>query len=268
MGVIESRTDEIVQFNAKRIYVMAKIVIFISVILGIINWIGSMTQVREEPYFKGYLVVYGLLILLNILCVYYFYRFSLSPLTARMYRIIVNVYIYSTILCSAVITYIDMILHGHYLIFLVIYFLCSTLFVMRASYFIGVSIISGIIVIVSMMQVRFGDSWHIKYAMFIVSVVMMGMVIQYFTGRAQKRMLEQEQALKASVIEAERLSTELLQANEALRQQALYDSLTMVPNRNGFYDYAKRYIEQYEAPQLALFIQYNDCYGHAQGDKV
>lgn len=31
MGVIESRTDEIVQFNAKRIYVMAKIVIFIDV---------------------------------------------------------------------------------------------------------------------------------------------------------------------------------------------------------------------------------------------
>lgn len=102
MGVIESRTDEIVQFNAKRIYVMAKIVIFISVILGIINWIGSMTQVREEPYFKGYLVVYGLLILLNILCVYYFYRFSLSPLTARMYRIIVNVYIYSTILWTSI----------------------------------------------------------------------------------------------------------------------------------------------------------------------
>ncbi|MEE1131293.1 MAG: hypothetical protein UHX00_06710 [Caryophanon sp.] len=72
--------DSIVQFNIKRICLSAKIMLAISVVLGIANIAASVLSVRDVPYFKGYLLVYGVMTVLNIMCLYYFHlNYSPKP---------------------------------------------------------------------------------------------------------------------------------------------------------------------------------------------
>lgn len=264
----------IVQFNAKHVVISAKVVVLIMVVLLIANVAGTMLGLRQEPYFKGYLIIYSILLLLNVVCYRYFSKHCYSTETARTYKTLVATYVYGIILCGVCIAYIDVWLFNHYLMFLVIYFLCCALFIMRLRYFIVVSMISFGIVMVSLTNMDATYTEKVNNGIFLVNTMLIGVAIQYFISRAQRRVIEQDIELKKSVANAEHLTEELLKANEALMKQASYDYLTMIPNRNGFHAYATRTIQQEGQLTTLLmmdvdyFKQYNDFYNHAQGDQV
>ncbi|OCS93109.1 hypothetical protein [Caryophanon latum] len=98
--------DIVVQFNAKRVIISAKIIVITMSVLLIANVVGTVFGLRQEPYFKGYIIIYSVLLLLNAVCLYYFNRHNYSIQTARTYKRLVSIYVYGVILCGVCISYI------------------------------------------------------------------------------------------------------------------------------------------------------------------
>ncbi|MEE1130353.1 MAG: GGDEF domain-containing protein [Caryophanon sp.] len=146
---------------------------------------------------------------------------------------------------------------------------------MQLRTFMVFSIFSFGIILMRLGEMTEGESLINEKSIFILNILLIGLAVQHFVARTQRLVIEQDLELKESVAESNRLMAALVQANEALTKQAMYDNLTMIPNRNGFYMYATGYIQQHEGEPLTLlmmdvdyFKQYNDFYNHVQGDCV
>lgn len=93
--------------------------------------------------------------------------------------------------------------------------------------------------------------------------------------RLRLRQLQAEIGQEQALTQLELANTDLLNANETLRQHALTDGLTGLPNRRAFdMQYSARHAErQQHAAPLSLilfdidhFKQFNDSFGHQAGD--
>lgn len=81
-------------------------------------------------------------------------------------------------------------------------------------------------------------------------------------------------ALKAE--ENKKMYTELATVNKKLKQLTIMDELTQIPNRRGFSDFCLQHIQQKKNGRkfsilmidIDSFKQYNDNYGHLEGDVV
>ena len=83
--------------------------------------------------------------------------------------------------------------------------------------------------------------------------------------------------LEEEIEENKRINIKLMKANLQLKEAALVDELTGIPNRRSFRNYIDTEFDKHVSKDSALsilmididfFKQYNDNYGHEKGDRV
>lgn len=267
--------NETLQFNIHRINALAKIIVTISLLLGLLNLITHMIKEGESPYFYGYLILYGTLVAMNLFCIYYFARHKMTDKNRKNYVRIVEGYINLTIILGALIAYYDIYYHGHLMMFTFIYFLCCMLFIVPPLHILPSVIIAGVILLIGLTRVSTTPYINANFIIFAISILVFGMIAQIILTRTQRVSLEQRIQLIDEGLKSKNLAEQLVIANDELRRVALYDYLTGLPNRHAFSQYLEHVFADGKKKECSVFIldidyfkQYNDFYGHEQGDEA
>lgn len=269
--------NRILAFNIKRGLSLAKIILIICLLLALMNILTRLFRPTAEPYFFGYFWVYGVLVTINIA---YFFYFSNHTIThKKLDTYIVQAYIGSLILIGAIITYIDELIYGHVLMFMIFYILCSVLFIIKLLYMMPFTIITAAIVLKGIFDSPLLVNDSFKYVLFIGTILFIGITMQVLIGKSQRLLVWQQLELEAESEKSKKLAAqleqsnaELAKANDQLKSVALYDSLTTLPNRYAFFEYVKALIAKRPIHcfifmiDIDYFKQYNDYYGHPKGD--
>ncbi|MCP8967656.1 diguanylate cyclase [Ectobacillus ponti] len=87
---------------------------------------------------------------------------------------------------------------------------------------------------------------------------------------------ETNESLALKIAENEQMNRELERANEQLKELSLMDELSQIPNRRGLREYVRQVLAAGDQPRrlavlmvdIDYFKQFNDLYGHFEGDKV
>lgn len=274
--------NRILAFNIKRMISSAKIILCISILLAILNFSIRLFNNYQTPYFIGYLWIYSALVIVNVAFLCYFFNFPTKKKNKKSDSWLVEGYIGIMVIFGGIITYFDAHHHGHILMFILFYLLCSMLFVTKVRYMLPISLLSTWIVISGVTSSKLMASDSNLYIIFLISILSIGTIIQIFISRSQRLMLWQQEQLELEGEKSKKLTQQLEQsnaelelANSQLKSMALYDSLTKLPNRYAFLAHVQTILQQHNSVQCMLFVldidffkQYNDMYGHPKGDAV
>lgn len=276
----QAYNSRILALNIKRCLSLAKIIVTISIFLGLLNIVARLFYPSPRPYYIGYLWVYTALVVINIAYSWYFKKY---PHVSEKIRVrMMASYIGMMLLIGAIITYIDEYMYGHLLMFMLFYFLCSMLFITKLRYMLPYTLIVSLIVLKGVYDSPIIASSSRLYIIFMISIVCIGITMQVRVGRSQRTVIFQQLQLEIESTRSKKLAQQLAHsnerlaaANEQLTKMAMYDALTHLPNRYAFLQHIKQAADAHQTTHCAIFIvdidyfkQYNDFYGHPQGDIV
>lgn len=274
--------------NIQRGKILAVIIIGFETVLLITNVITALLKVDSRFSFNDYLIMYTLMILVNFLYLIFINRFKNKKIFSQKQRILLQITMvgYVTFLMSwgSVISLMDQKLYGHLMAFMINMIVCSTIYFLEDKKFIIPYILSVLILAIGLPFFQSSSDVLIgHYVNFVVFIIISWvasriMYHNYYQNYMAKVRLNQSNALLEKEIKEKRIINEKLAiANEQLKKLTLLDDLTGIPNRRSFWEFIEEGYRIGNKDHLTLsvimididfFKQYNDHYGHEEGDKA
>ncbi|WP_397536834.1 GGDEF domain-containing protein [Rummeliibacillus pycnus] len=266
---------------------MSRILLTSKVFIGVIVWVGLLNTYAVffmdfQPVFSVvYLTLYSLFGIFNIAFFYFVHnRIKESKWTTReivKWERIVIIYLIVSIVWGVVISIIDLVGYQHILMLSICLFLCAALFYTSAKQMIVINLLATILfcTCLTIISSYKSDFYRILYLFFLilfVSFILSRIVYRVFVNLYFAK-LQWRQELENNALLAEQLQF----ANRKLAKQAHYDELTTVLNRHGFQAYINNLFELNEKKGVSFtiviididyFKNFNDYYGHTNGDEV
>ena len=274
--------------NLRRGLILAYVAIIVEAAFAIIDIGAGYLQVHQSFQFDAYLVMYLLMVAVCGIYVIAVKRFG-NPADQPLHRVqrfhaVMVAYITFIMVWGSVITLIDQALYGQVNVFIVNMLTCSVLYAMSArSFFIPYALSSAVLLIgLPLVQhsfnVLFGHYVNLCFFILVAWIASRMLYRYYCSDFAHRAMLRQANLqLHNTVAEYNRLNEKLTQANSQLKEASLLDDLTGIPNRRSFRIFINRLLAEPSQEEMCFsvlmidvdcFKQYNDHYGHAQGDEV
>ncbi len=279
--------DRIVD-NIHRGKIMAVIVIVIEAIYLIIDIISAILKVDSRFAFNSYLAMYLIMIIINVTYLMIINRSCGNREFLKNHRkhldIALVAYITFMLSWGSVISLMDQRLYGQLIVFMVNMIVCSAIYLLDnkkilAPYFISVLIIAiGLPFFQGSRDILIGH--YVNLFVFIVISWLISRIIyhNYCENYLSKILLNKSNILLEKKIEENRkINIKLALANHQLKEFALLDELTGIPNRRSFREFIDREFDcnVCEGSTISVimididfFKQFNDCFGHEEGDKI
>jgi diguanylate cyclase (GGDEF) domain len=292
LGIEDSEKENLkrsmLEDNIHRGKILAKVVIGFEVILSVIDVSASILKVDNRFHFSNYFLMYMLMILLNIAFCFMVSRvgdLSNKPISYlnRLENSLV-VYITLVMLWGSIISLMDQKLYGQLMAYMVNMIACSVFYYLDNKKVLipfSISILAlflGLPLFQSSSDILIGHYVNLTVFSFLFWLTSRILYLNYCNDFKNRSLINKSNILLASEIEQNRIiNMKLEEANEQLRELALKDELTGIPNRRGLNNYID-FIYEYSLDKGSLisiimmdidnFKQYNDNYGHNAGDKV
>lgn len=273
-------------FHRGRILAFAMIVF--ELILAGMDISAAIFKVDSRFHFSSYLKMYLIMILIN--SAYLLYINKAKDLKDKSIRQLRNLEIglvtYITLIMSwgSIVSLMDQKLYGQLIAFMVNMISCSVLNFLDNKKIIIPYVCSVLIIIVglpffqSSSDVLIGH--YVNLGVFILIAWLASRIIflSYYRDYKSKRMLEKTNIILEREIEQNSvINLKLAAANVQLNELALLDELTGIPNRRSFRNHIdiafERYVNKNSILSIIMvdvdyFKQFNDIYGHNEGDRV
>ncbi len=273
--------------NLHRSRIMAVLFIGIDILLSSADILSFQLQVDTRFQFNLYLIMYVIMIVVSLfflMITNYKNNQDLRSQNSRLKSILFTVYIGFTMVWGGVVSLIDQTLYGNLSVFMINLFLCSVIYyidVKKMIFLYGLSsfvLIFGLPFIQKSSDILIGH--YINLAVMIL-VAFLGSRLTYcsFYRDFHSKMLLQKSnlLLEKESEENRRINQQLEKANLQLKEAALIDELTGIPNRRSFRNYVDMIFEKYLDDEATMgflmididfFKSYNDTYGHKKGDQA
>lgn len=274
--------------NMHRAEILAVVIVIFEFLFILADISASLLNVDSRFYFDEYLLMYSILIGINILfLVKLRVLVKMKEISDRHIKSIdtgITIYVTTIMSWGSVLSLMDQKLYGQLMVFMIMMIISSVIFYlenqkMLFSYIISVLIVSvGLPFFQSSKDVLIGD--YINLSVFIVTSWIASRIIymSYINDYNASSLLHISKALVEDKIrENQNMNHKLILANLQLKQMALLDDLTGIPNRRAFRNFIDVEYDRYGEvkPFLSVlfididqFKRYNDIFGHDVGDKV
>jgi diguanylate cyclase (GGDEF)-like protein len=274
--------------NISRGILLVKVIIGFEALFAIIDICALIFKVDNRFLYSSYLLMYLLLIFICV--VYLFFSRTIQNLNDKTYiqlrKLEVNLVVFVTLLSSwsSVLSLLDQELYGHLMVFMVNLIVISVLFLMDYRKILIPFISSALIIFIGLpffqhsKDVLFGHYVNLCVLIFISWLASRIIFYNYYNDFKSKELLEKTNLLLEKEIEQNNIiNIKLSKANFQLKNLALVDELTGIPNRRSFRNFIDIAFEYYVKEKLLLsiimldidnFKQLNDNYGHNKGDRI
>jgi diguanylate cyclase (GGDEF)-like protein len=195
----------------------------------------------------------------------------------------VNV-LYLTVILSwgSVISLMDQRLYGQLMVFMVNMIVCSIIYLMNIRMMSIPYVISTLILVIGLpffqhsFNILFGH--YVNLIVFVVISWIASRIVyrNYCDNYAIKKLMDQSELMLEKEMEEKKIINKKLEAaNEQLKKLALVDELTGLSNRRSFNEFIGKMFQNNADSTLTVsvimidvdyFKQYNDTYGHDEGD--
>lgn len=282
----ESFMFDRISTNIYRARLLAIILIIFELFLTLLDLSALIYNADHRFHFIQYLTMYLLMILINLIYYLNLKWAKDSNSTKQLKYMDRKLIVYMTLVLSwgSVVSLLDQELYGQLIVFMVNMITCSVLFVLESRHFIIPYGISTLILVVGLpFFQRSKDILIGHYVNLVVFIVLSWiasriMYNNYYNDFRSKTLLRKANYLLEREIDKNILiNKELKMANLHLSELALIDELTGISNRRSFRNFIDLAFENYIEGAALLsvvmididyFKQYNDHYGHAQGDQA
>lgn len=274
--------------NIHRGGILATVIILFELIFVAADVSASILNVDNRFRFNDYLIMYLILIAISALFLARIRIFrksgDFSSRTAKRMEAWIVLYITLIMVWGGIISLMDQRLYGQLMVFMVMMIISSVMFLlsdrqMLIPYAVAAPVMCiGLPFFQTSSDVLIGD--YVNLLVFIITSWIASRIIYggYVNDFNANTLLETSKGLlEEKMKENQDVNHKLILANLQLKQMALLDDLTGVPNRRGFRNFIDVEYDrnQGEKPFLSVlfididyFKQYNDNYGHDIGDKV
>lgn len=274
--------------NLRRGFALAIVAMIAESIFAITTIIAGYLRVHQSFQFNAYLAMYLLMLTVCTVYVIAIKRFGdaqTQPIHhVRRFHNVMVAYITFIMVWGSVVTLMDQALYGQLIVFIINMLTCSVIYAMSAHSLLIPYTLSSAVLLIGLpfvqhsFNVLFGH--YVNLILFIaISWIASRMLYRYYCSDfSHTIMLEKaNRDLEKTVINHDELNQRLTQANIQLKEASLLDDLTGIPNRRSFRVFIDRMLAKAAEEELCFsvlmididfFKQYNDAYGHAQGDEV
>ena len=272
--------------NIYRGKILASIVIVLEFFLIMADVTSMLLRIDDRFRYNGYLTMYVILTAINVIYLVYIDRQKdLERIPFRyLQRIDTVTVLYATLMMiwGSIVSLMDQALYGQMMVFMVNMITCSVLYLMDnrkilLSYILPVLIVmTGLPYFQSSHDVLVGH--YVNLCVFIIISWLASRLIYlgYCNDFKGEVLLQKSNRELAQKIEENRdINMKLSLVNLQLKNLALVDELTGIPNRRSFRFYIDVAFEKYFREGMSLsiimididyFKQFNDHYGHEAGD--
>ena len=284
----ESLETAVILENIQRSKLLAIVIIGFEAVLLFVDILTSTLKVDDRFSFNAYFVMYSVMILLN--AAYLLYLKSIGgksdAFVMRKKPAAIAIVLYITLMMSwgSIVSLMDQRLYGHLMTFMVNMIVCSVIYLLDnrkilIPYFISMLIIAiGLPYFQNSSDVLIGHYVNLSVFIFIswlTSRILYRSYCENFTGKILLN--EANSLLEKEIEENRKINAKLTSANKQLRELSLMDELTGIPNRRCFREFIESAFQHYvkEGSTISVimididfFKQFNDNYGHQDGDKT
>lgn len=296
-GFLKNNLDEcekenfrrsIISDNIHRGKTLAIIMIGFESVLALFDIITSLLKVDDRFHFDEYLLMYAIMICINIvyLFIIMMYEKTDNHSSAQMKKMEITIVVYLTLIMSwsSIISLMDQKLYGHVIVFMVTVITTSVIYYLDNNIILIPYLISTLILAIGLPYFQRSSDvligHYVNLAPFlIISWLASRMIYFYYKNDFSSKSLLQKSnlLLEQEIEENKKINSRLAIANLQLKHAAIIDELTGIPNRRGFRNYIDVTFEGYIKSNsklsvvmidIDMFKQFNDNYGHEEGDKV
>jgi len=274
--------------NLRRGKVLAILSIAFESVFILADIITSILRVDSRFAFAVYLAMYFTMMAVNAVYFLIIRRFDAKDRIPKDKKGLLTILLvgYMTFVMSwgSVVALLDQRLYGQIIAFMVNIIVCSFVYLLDNRKIVIPYVISVLILVIGLpyfqpsKDILIGH--YVNLAVFITISFLASRMIydnycQNYTNRA---LLNQANLLvERELEENKKINIRLELANNQLKKLALLDDLTELPNRRSFREFMDRTFDEYAKAcstlsiimaDIDFFKQYNDYYGHEEGDKT
>ena len=284
----EELNTNILLDNMSKGRILAMVVILIECILFSIGIASLFTSPDNRFYYYSYIAMYSLLILLNIIYLIYTNGFlSLTGKTPKQLKHLdrfIIVYITVMMCWGAVVTLMDQKLYGQLMAYMINMIACSSIYALNTKRILIPYVFSLTLLAVGLPFFQTSSDLLVgHYVNLFVFALICWFISRlhysyYCKSHSGKFLLQRSNQLLESQIEQNIIvNKKLSEANLQLKKLSLVDELTCIPNRRSFRSDIEKVLEQENNDEMLFsavmididfFKQYNDNYGHTEGDAI
>jgi diguanylate cyclase (GGDEF)-like protein len=281
---------EILINNIRKGRIFAYITIVFDLLLAAVDISSSILEIDDRFHYSNYLIAYLIFISINIIFLLIISRIKYSdiensdPNRIKRFEGLIIVYITLIMSWGSIISLMDQKLYGQLMAFMVNAITCSVIYLLdnkkiMIPYIISISILCiGLPFFQSSSDVLVGHYVNLFVFISISWLTSRIVYIGYCHDINNKKLLKESKALLENQIdENKQINLKLTMANNQLKELALIDELTGIPNRRNFRNFIDLAFTSYVKSDTSFsfmmididfFKEFNDTYGHIEGDKV
>ena len=247
---------EVTVNNINRGKFFCKYVIVFEIILAILDVYSSLIIDRQDFHFLGYLSMYLIMVIVNAVFLMYLHKIKLPIINVYKTKKFILMYVIFVMCWGAVISLMDQKLYGQVIVYIINAITCSVIYYLDNkdicySYFISV-----LVLFIGLPYAQPSKDILIGHGVNLVIFIFHS----WLASRILYRSLYND-----------------FKSKRKFQELSLRDELTGMPNRRSlreFIEFAWKYNLKEKSSISVLMIdvdffkQYNDNYGHIEGDKV
>lgn len=274
--------------NMGRAILFAKITIGLESALAIADVTASLSKAHDSFHFSFYFMMYMTMIVVGFLLLLGAKRYdpakSYTMQQLQRFESAFMVYSLFFVVWGGVVTLADQRLYGQLMAFVVNLVSLSVIFYFSNRAIILIYTTAACVLAIGLPffqpsgEVLVGHFINLSIFMFFTWVASRILYVTYCRNFYSNVLLGQSNArLEEEIQENRRVHRELERANRELLSLSLVDELTGIPNRRAFEQQVQALLSSQESSDtevsvimldIDFFKQFNDNYGHSQGDEV
>ena len=283
-------TKRTIIYNLYRGRLLAALLLVCEGILSVLRYFFNYKyyySYEGQNYLNFYIRSYGLFALfcaIYLILLRNLKKFKHMPLEKLdKYDFLFTLFLTIVLIWGAMVSLTDQIKFTHLTSYFIYSTLCSVFFSLDSTHWLIPNFISLSFLFTMLprfqgnINVLISHTLNLSFFTLIIYLTSQVVYKRYFGEYLSRLLLEKSNTqLRLEAVQKNIINKQLSELNEKLLKLSHIDELTNIPNRRGFWEHINDLLDMYEEGftltvlmcDIDYFKQYNDNYGHLQGDEV